>query len=196
LGNGGSITIQGGKLIILENSQITTSVLGLTGNGGNISVSADALILNTGFIQANTAAPNASGGLVNVNVQTLAATGNSVFLGGEAPFTFQPGVFGFNVIQAAAPTGVSGTIQVTSPVLDVTGSLRGLTAEVVDAGGLGRSLCETRGGSSLGQAGRGGLPPSARGLLRAESSAAHATVTAIAPTTAGNLQFALSSGCL
>lgn len=168
LGNGGSITIKGGNAIILDNSQITTSVSGTAGNGGDINVSAAALAMNTGFIQANTAASNASGGLVGIDVHLLLPSGNTLFVGGQTPYAFQSGISGFNVIQAAAPTGVSGAIHITSPALDISGSLGGLGAQVIDTGGLGRSPCQTSGGSSLAQTGRGGLPPSAGGLLRAE----------------------------
>ncbi len=168
LGNGGSISIFGGRLVTLENSRITTSVQGQSGNGGDIVLNAYTLILDTGFIQANTVATNASGGLVAINVQNLLASGNSLFTGGDVPYLFQPGVFGFNVIQAAAPTGLSGLVQITTPLLDVSGSLSGLSAQVIDTGGLARNPCQVTGGSSLAQSGRGGLPPSARGLLRSD----------------------------
>ncbi len=168
LGNGGSISIFGGRLVTLENSRITTSVQGQSGNGGDIVLNAYTLILETGFIQANTVATNASGGLVAINVQNLLASGNSLFTGGDVPYLFQPGVFGFNVIQAAAPTGLSGLVQITTPLLDVSGSLSGLSAQVIDTGGLARNPCQVTGGSSLAQSGRGGLPPSARGLLRSD----------------------------
>ena len=143
-------------------------MLGLAGNGGNIAIDADALILNTGFIQANTAADNASGGTVAIATRNLISSGNTLFLGGNTPYTYQPGIAGFNVIQAAAPTGVSGAVRTSSPVLDISGSLIGLTTQAIDAGGLGRSPCQVSGGSSLARTGRGGLPPSARDLLRAE----------------------------
>lgn len=168
-GNGGAISVMGGKLMTLNNSQITTSVLGASGNGGDIQLSADALILNSGFIQANTAASNASGGLVNIDVKTLIASGSTLFVGGQSAYDFTPGVFSFNVIQAAAPTGVSGAIDITSPVLDLSGSLGRLNAQVMDNLSLGRSPCEVTAGSSLAVAGRGGLPVSHRGLLRAEA---------------------------
>jgi large exoprotein involved in heme utilization and adhesion len=168
LGNGGAIAIQGGKVMTLNNAQITTSVAGLTGNGGNITLGADTLFMNTGFIQANTAARDATGGKVGINVQMLVPSGSSLFVGGQTPYSFQPGVFGFNVIQAAAPTGVSGTVQMATPALDISGSLGGLNTQVISTGGLGRSPCQIRGGSSLAQTGRGGLPPSANGLLRSE----------------------------
>ncbi|MBI4740377.1 MAG: filamentous hemagglutinin N-terminal domain-containing protein [Betaproteobacteria bacterium] len=166
-GNGGAIGIQSAGVIVLDHSQITTSVSGNKGNGGDIHLRGEALVMNTGFIQANTAAQNASGGKVGVDVGMLVPSGNTLFVGGQTPLTFASGVFGLNVIQAAAPTGVSGTIQIASPVLDLSASLSGLNARVIDTGGLGRSPCQTTGGSSLALPGRGGLPPSARGLLRA-----------------------------
>jgi hypothetical protein len=151
--------------------------------------------MKTAFIQANTAGQNATGGLVNINVQTLVPSGGSLSVGGDVPFTFQPGVFGFNVIQAAAPTGVSGIIEITAPILDVSGSLSGLTSQVIDLGGLGRNPCQITGGSSLTQSGRGGLPPSARGLLRVEAPAFGQT-TGETPFATSDLRLAFThSGC-
>lgn len=166
-GDGGTINVSGGKLVALNNSQITTSVLGTNGNGGDIQIGADALVLNSGFIQANTAASNASGGLVNIGIKTLLASGSTLFVGGPSAHKFTPGVFGFNVIQAAAPDGISGAIQITSPKLDLSSSLAGLSTQELDLGGLGRNPCDVSGGSSLVQLGYGGLPLSYRGLLRA-----------------------------
>ncbi len=167
LGNGGNITIAGGQFIGLSQSQITTSVLGAAGNGGDIRISADALVMNSGFLQANTFASQASGGLISLNLQTLVANGNTLFVGGQSPFRFAPDVFGFNVIQASAPTGTSGVIQSTSPVLDLSGTLGRLGAPPIDTVSLGRSPCQTTGGSSLALVGQGMLPVSYRGLLGA-----------------------------
>ncbi len=177
-GNGGAIRISGGNLLYLHQSAVTTSVLGTQGNGGNIDVNARSLVLDNGFVQANTVARNATGGLVRIHVGSLVASGNTLFLGGDRPYPITTNIAGFNVIQAAAPTGLSGVVDVTSPVLDITGSLRGLRADVIDAGGLGRSLCQTSGGSTLAQAGRGGLAASSRGLLRAEQGEAGARADA------------------
>lgn len=163
--NGGSIRIQGPGIVILDNSQITTSVAGFYGNGGDININAKALVMDTGFIQANTAAKTASGGSIGIDVELLVANGATLFVGGQTPYSFQQGVFGYNVIQAAAPTGASGNINLTSPVLDLSGTLTGLSARIIDTGGFGRSPCQMGGGSSLVQGGRGGFAPSARGLL-------------------------------
>jgi hypothetical protein len=53
-GNGGAIHITGNGVVLVDGSQITTSVSGLSGNGGDIVIRAAALVMNTGFIQANT----------------------------------------------------------------------------------------------------------------------------------------------
>ena len=180
-GNGGAIRITGDGVIVLRDSQITTSVAGLSGNGGDIDVVANGLVMQTGFVQANTAASNARGGDVAIDVRMLVPSGNSLFVGGETPYAYQPGVFGLNVIQAAAPTGVSGTIDITTPVLDVSGGLSGLTTKLIDTGGLGRSLCQATGGSSLAQTGRGGLAPSARDFVRVDPALRAKTAAAPPP---------------
>ncbi len=171
-GNGGAISLQAGRLLVLDSSLLTTSVFGSQGNGGNVAIGADLMLMKTGFVQANTSATLASGGLVAIDVKSLVASGNSLFVGGELPLEPKAGVFGFNVIQAAAPTGVSGVIAITSPVLDLSGSLSVLEARPIDTGGLGRNPCQTREGSSLSLAGRGGLPARARGLLGRDGLAA------------------------
>ncbi len=169
-GDGGPINVAGGKFISMRDSQIATSVLGTSnGNGGNINVSADAMVLQTGFIQANTAAPRATGGDVTLNLGALIPSGNTLFVGTPEVIPFQPSAFGLNVIQAAAPEGVSGDIQITSPQLDLTGSLTGLSAAIIDTSALSRDLCRVGAGSSLTPIGRGGLAPSALDALRPES---------------------------
>ncbi len=175
-GDGGAIDIRGGRLMVLDNSIVSTSVRGLLGfngnpaNGGDIHVQADNLLLKTGFIQANTAASHASGGNVSLTVKNLVPSGNTLFLGGQTVYRFAPYVFGFNVIQAAAPTGISGDIRISAPTLDLAGALGGLETKRVDSGGLGRSPCQASAGSSFVQTGRGGFAPSARDLLGPLSS--------------------------
>lgn len=170
-GDGGAIDIQGGRLMILDKSVVSTSVYGTIGfngnpaSGGDIRVTTDNLLLKTGFIQANTAASNASGGNVVLTIRNLVPSGNTLFVGGQTAQVFRPDVFGFNVIQAAAPTGLSGVIQISAPTLDLAGVLSGLDAKRIDSGGLGRSPCQASEGSSFVQLGRGGFAPSARGLL-------------------------------
>ncbi|GAB3355691.1 MULTISPECIES: two-partner secretion domain-containing protein [Giesbergeria] len=165
LGNGGAIQLLGGQRLGLHNSQITTSVLGALGNGGDIAVRSQALALHTGAIQANTAARHASGGRVQVDVQTLLPSAGALWLGGNTPYALVPGLFGFNVIQAAAPTGINGHVNITVPALDLSSALQGLGAPLLDSARLGHNPCDTRNGSTLAVAGRGHYPVAHYGWL-------------------------------
>jgi hypothetical protein len=124
-GNGGSITINGGGLITLENSGFLTSVKGANSNGGNIDVTANSLIMNNGVIQAN--AVGGFGGNINLNLQSLIPSYNQLIKGG-AQVVWQPFIEGFNVIQAASENGVNGAINLTSPQLNISGSISGLSS--------------------------------------------------------------------
>jgi len=164
-GNGGPITITGDGFLWLQNSSITTSVLGTTnGNGGDIRITVPYIVLDSGVIQANTTAPNASGGDVFISADALVPSFESYVLGGSI-VSFNSATLGQNVVQAAAPDGVSGTLDVTVPSLDLGNALLGLTGTPSTPIALSRSLCTYRRGSSLSIAGRGGLPVSYRDPL-------------------------------
>jgi hypothetical protein len=188
-GNGGSIRIEGGGPLLLDRSQITTSVSGAVGDGGDIFIHAGALVLNTGFIQANTTGTGARGGNVTIDVPFLIASANQVATGGAVPLAFDPRAFGLNVIQAAAPTGVSGTVKVSVPALDVTGGLQELSAQIVSVGALGKDVCRISARSSLTPVGRGGLRPSSAALIRPEGRSVQAG--AGAPRAQPRMLFAL-----
>src|SRR6185295_19058500 len=87
-------------------------------------------------------------------------------------FVSQPGISGPNVIQAAAPTGVSGAISATLPTLDVAASLSRLSAEVVDFGAFGKDPCRIGARSSFTRVGRGGLRTTSTGMIRPERALA------------------------
>lgn len=157
--DGGPISI-GGQNIVLRDSLITTSVLGFSGDGGNININADAFVLQGGFIQGNTAAPSARGGDIFIDTDALVASYDLLGVGGTERLTFQPGS-GRNVIQAAAPGGVHGTISITSPELDIGGALVPLSTRFADTSRLISDPCVAAAGkinSSLIQRGKGGLP--------------------------------------
>jgi large exoprotein involved in heme utilization and adhesion len=152
--DGGPINIQSG-LAQLTDSRITTSAGG-NGDGGDINIAGNALILNGGFIQANAAGEDSSGGDVRVAVDTLLASHGQLQVGGDQPYTFRPG---FNVIQAASPNGVSGTINTTAPELNISGAMLNLKSDFLDKPDLDADPCTTGGDSTFVQAGYGGLPP-------------------------------------
>ena len=166
-GNGGSITIQGGDSLTLANSGIRTSVLGQNGNGGDISVTANRLMMETGLIQANTAASGAKGGNVFLNVQTLLPSASMLIFGGNEPVNWDihSTEFGWNVIQAAAPGGISGVINLTSPQLNLNGVLSNLGNPKFYSDTLNQDVCSMGTGSSLVRRGKGGMPAKSSDLL-------------------------------
>ncbi len=156
-GNGGIITINGGEAIYLENSGFLTSVSGATSNGGNINVTADALIMNTAVIQAN--AVGGSGGDINISLEALIPSQNRLIVGGKRVL-WQPNIPGFNVIQAASESGVSGTVNVNSPQFDISGSVSGLDTSGLVLPNITQNPCASQGtrSSSLARGSKGGIP--------------------------------------
>lgn len=153
-GNGGNISINGGELINLQNSGFLTSVTGADGNGGKINVAANLLVMNTGVIQAN--ALGGKGGDIGLNLKALIPSQDALIKGG-AQVNWQSYRPGFNVIQAASATGVSGNINLTSPQLNISGVISGLDASSLVLPVIDRNPCQAL-GSSLTPSGKGGVP--------------------------------------
>ncbi|MFI3156073.1 MAG: filamentous hemagglutinin N-terminal domain-containing protein [Methylococcaceae bacterium] len=155
-GNGGTIMIGGGELIFLQNSGFMTTVGGADSNGGDISVTADTLLIDTGIIQAN--AVGGSGGNIALNLDALIPSSNMLILGG-APVNWQAFRSGFNVIQAASQAGVSGTVSVTAPQLNLSGIIANLGGPQFDTTIISQDYCGLGVGSALTRKGNGGLKP-------------------------------------
>lgn len=142
VGNGGRLTLVAGGRVQLRDSQVTTSVTDASGgNGGDISIDTAALVLQSGFVQANTAAAQARGGRVTIDTPLLLPDGSHVFVGGSRIVEPQARQPGFNVIQAAAPDGVAGRLTLTQPELNLSAGLAALNTARLDFGAYGRDLC-------------------------------------------------------
>jgi filamentous hemagglutinin family protein len=192
-GNGGPVTITGQGPLLIDHSSITTSVLGASnGNGGDISIDVPVIALDTGFIQANTFAPVASGGTIRIDAQALVPSEQSFVLGGNA-LSFDPNAQGLNVVQAAAPDGFSGTLSVTVPTLDLGNALLGLTGRPSTPVALGRSACGFDRRSALVVAGRGGVAPTAYDPLWIDPAASGGPQVSAVRTTA--IEAANSAPC-
>jgi filamentous hemagglutinin family protein len=173
LGQGGKISISGDARLTLQNSAITTSVAAGNGNGGDISVQADSLILQTGKIEAN--AHSGNGGAIQLAVHAFLASSNTlngVVLGAGNPFAagvarqfWAPSQAGNNIIQAASSNGVSGAIHLSAPQLNLSGALANLGGPQFDSSRLEQGYCERVESSSLSIQGRGGLPRRSRELI-------------------------------
>jgi hypothetical protein len=169
--DGGPINIHGGTLV-LRDGQITTSVTGESGDGGTITLTgknthpSNALVLENGFVQANTAASDAHGGYILVNARAVIANNDQLLVGGET-IEFTPGL-GFNIIQAAAPGGEQGNIDVTAPELDIAASLVQAEADFSRPSDLATDPCSASGGqgvNALVRQGQGGMRLWAEDLL-------------------------------
>lgn len=166
-GAGGPIAISAADVVTLRNTSVTTSVDGVQGgDGGNIRIAGSALVLASGFVQANTVAAKASGGNVTIDVPLLVPDGSNVFIGGNRIAQFRADTPGFNVIQAAAPNGLAGTLDVTTPDLNLSGTLAALSTTRIDFGLLGRDVCQIGFDSSFTPLGRGALPERTADPLR------------------------------
>jgi hypothetical protein len=182
-GDGGQITIDSQDLI-LKNAQLTTSVEGTKGDGGNINVNSEILTMNSGFIQANTSALGGRGGDIKVSAKQFIASRGVVEVGGQErlSFTVDSGV---NVIQAAAPDGVSGQVTVSNVELNITGQLKPLQSGFSSRQTISDNPCRVARGqalSSLLVTGKGGLPVNASDDLMLPVS-----VTTIKPDNAGSI---------
>lgn len=135
--DGGNIDIHVGRLVYLKDSSITTSVGGETGNGGNITIDPQFVVLNNSRIIANAVGGN--GG----NIRIVADN-----------FLNQNGL-----VQASSQKGISGNISIESPRVDVSGALRVLSTDYLDASRLIRGSCASRvaEASTFLAGGRGGL---------------------------------------
>lgn len=150
--------------LLLQHSKITTSNSKLAeGNGGNIAVTTGTLAMNGGYIQANTLGKNGIGGTVTVNAERSLVSHEQLLVGGNErkDSALQPTL---NVIQAAAPNGESGQVNVSSVELNIAGQLAKVDANFAHNRPIANDPCSVRRGeatSSLTQSGLGGLPPNA-----------------------------------
>jgi large exoprotein involved in heme utilization and adhesion len=155
--NGGPINILSANSIILNNSLITTSTD--QGDGGNINIDSDLLVMDTGFIQANTA-QGASGGDIAMEIKYLITKKSiSPEVGGDRQEEFMSNS-GRNIIQAAAPQGNPGNLHVNIPDIDIASSLVKLSTHYIKEVDLIKNPCSsnTLDSSSLVEVGKGGVP--------------------------------------
>jgi large exoprotein involved in heme utilization and adhesion len=116
------------------------------GDGGNLSVETSSFVINhSGLISKSS---SANGGNITIS--------SDLFLQSDS------------IIDASAPFGLPGTVEVSAPDVDLTGSLLPLPSNLLDAASQLRPDCAVRtseGVSSFVVLGRGGLPLTPGGFL-------------------------------
>ncbi len=138
--NGGPININS-KILVLEHSKIETSVEGLQGDGGNINIDTETLVMNGGFIQANTAAAGANGGDIQINAENTLASQETILTGGDVRQEFTP-ISTLNIIQAAAPDGVSGHVNLSTVELNIAGQLAKIEPRFILQAKIANNPCQ------------------------------------------------------
>lgn len=138
----GDINLTVGSLLHLpDQSSITTSVAGGTGNGGNITIDPVFTVLD-GASEIVARAREGSGGNIRITTDFLFQSPDSR-------------------IDASSEFGVSGTVEIDSPDTDITGGITTLPESFFDVAALLRERCGVRavsGQSSLIISG-GSIPP-------------------------------------
>jgi hypothetical protein len=165
--NGGNITLSVADMLFLVNGEITTSVNGKTGNGGNIAIDPQFVVLNRdSSIIAR--AIEGHGGNITIDAGEFLKSADSI-------------------VSASSELGISGTIEIIGPRVDLNGALVVLSGELRSAAQVLRNSCAGQAGlpqSSLVEAGRGGLPQDPDATLPALYIAGRETGP-ITPTLAG-----------
>lgn len=162
--DGGPIVIDT-DLLHIDNSFVSTSMDGESipggGNGGDIHINTPALIMQSGFIQANTAAVGASGGNIFIHTDQLITPVNQpLYTGVEQRLFFDPDSQ-VSVIQAAAPDGINGQIHLTVPELDLSAAILNMDSRFNRTTQLAKNPCKIAPGtlpSSLTWSSQGGVP--------------------------------------
>jgi filamentous hemagglutinin family protein len=154
-GAGGDITWSVGRFLEAIDSEISTSVLGGAGGGGNIRITmgddSDLAIMILERSQLTARAVQGRGG--NMTIVT------GLFVASGEPET---------VVSASSELGIAGEIQIDAPDASIVGTLTTLPAVFLDAAGLIRAGCAAQraeNSASLFVRSHGGLPPAPGGLL-------------------------------
>lgn len=155
--SGGSIEIDASDagMIQLVNSKVSTSVGGVAkkSNGGNITIDPQFVILQNSQIRANANA--GAGGAIDIIATSAFITDPS------------------SIVSASSTLGVSGTVNIQSPLQNVGGELAALSQEFSSVGALLAQQCAARAAdgkfSTFVIAAREGLPAEPGGFLASPS---------------------------
>lgn len=173
--DGGNISIVAPRLVDMLDGRITTSVQSGFGNGGNIFVDPNFIVLQGSRIEAN--AFGGDGGNIDLIADFLILSPDSI-------------------IRASSALGVDGIIRTTAPDNDISASLAVLPVTYVDASSQLPANCGAAraGQSSLTSIGRGGLPPAPDTYLLSPGVDAAPPGAALLPGVTDDFLYALGSG--
>lgn len=145
-----------GDLVLLQDSEITTSVGQGIGDGGNVLIDPTFLVLRNSRIAARAGGAGDGGNILIVADFVLA----------DRPLE--------EVLDASSALGVAGSVEVSAPDVDLAGTLATLPTSFLAAADALRERCASRGAGggpgSFVVTGRTGLPPGPGPLLGAHGA--------------------------
>jgi filamentous hemagglutinin family protein len=181
LGNSGKVSITANQIWLDQQALIRATTA--AGEGGNIAIQAQALILRRGSTITATAGGTGNGGNITINASVLAGFENSDIIanavrgrGGNIQITTQ-GIFGLqfrpqltpeNDITASSQFGINGTVQINTPGISPDSGLVDLKLDLVDSSQQIVAGCAGNDGSSFIATGRGGIPVSPLADVRSD----------------------------
>ncbi len=154
LGQGGNITVQSDTLLLRQNSQITATALGGTGNGGNLTLNSE--LIGTLPNENNDLIANSvggNGGEINLTTPLLAGFEPRDRLTSESDIT------------ASSELGIDGTIRILSPNIDTNQLTTELPEAPLDSSDQITTGCPADQEASFVVSGRGGLPATPSDIL-------------------------------
>jgi len=181
-GNAGNITIQSGSTFVMNNSKVTTEAS--QASGGQIKITApDMVHLINSKISTSVGglAGKSDGGNINIDpqfvilqnsqilAQAVAGAGGAINIIATSAFIADPD----SIVSASSTLGISGTVNIQSPLQNVGGELAALSEEFSSAAALLAQQCAARAAdgkfSTFVVAAREGLPVAPGGSLASPS---------------------------
>ena len=181
-GNAGNITIQSGSTFVMNNSSITTEAS--QASGGQVVITApDMVQLTNSKISTSVAGSDAdtAGGNIMIDPQfvvlqnsqviakAFAGAGGAIEIIATSAFIRDPA----SIVSASSTLGISGTVNIQSPLQNIGGELAPLSEEFSSAAALLAQQCAARaaGGkfSTFVVAAREGFPVEPGGFLASPS---------------------------
>lgn len=170
-GVSGDVRINANSTFLNDQGSITATAQ--SGQGGNIVLQGQSLILRHGSVVSATAGEGGDGGNITVKAPIIGGFENSDIIanavrgrGGNIQITTE-GIFGLkfrsqltpeNDITASSDFGINGTVQVNNVGVDPNSGLIQLPADIIDPTQQIAATCAANQGSSFVVTGRGGVP--------------------------------------
>ncbi len=171
LGNSGKVSITADQILLDRNAQITGATV--LGEGGNVILNSQALILRQGSRITSTAGGAGNGGNITIDSPIIVGLEDSDIIanavqgkGGNIQITTQS-IFGLeyrtaltpeNDITASSEFGINGNVEVNTIGINPANALNALPIDVVDSSRQIADRCGNAKGGSLVATGRGGMP--------------------------------------